>query len=108
MRVGQLSAEENKQLVCHFVHEAVVRRNLDVLDEVAAGEFARAGRCWVQPFQSAFPDVEMEIVEVVAGLSPAATETVPAIRESGAWTLGRLTSRGDLRGALRIGRLSHI
>lgn len=62
----QLSAEENKQLVRHFVHEAVGRRNLDVLDEVATGEFARAGRRWVQPFQSAFPDFEMEIVQLVA------------------------------------------
>jgi predicted ester cyclase len=61
-----LSAEENKQLVRNFVHEAVGRRNLHALDEVAAGEFARLARRWVQPFQSAFPDFEMAIVALVA------------------------------------------
>jgi predicted ester cyclase len=61
-----LSAEENKQLVRRLVHEAVARRNPDVLDEVAAGEFAQAAKRWVQPFQSAFPDFEMEIVDLIA------------------------------------------
>jgi predicted ester cyclase len=37
-----------------------------VLDEIAAGEFARAARRWVSPFQSAFPDFQMEVVELVA------------------------------------------
>ena len=59
-------AEENKELVRRLVQEAVGERNLDVLDEVAAGEFARVARRWVQPFQSAFPDFEMEIVDLIA------------------------------------------
>jgi predicted ester cyclase len=59
-------AEENKQLVRRLVNEAVARRNPDVLDELAAGEFAEAAKRWVQPFQSAFPDFEMEIVDLIA------------------------------------------
>ena len=58
--------EENKQLVRRLVHEAISQRNLDVLDEVAAGDFALAARRWVQPFRSAFPDFEMEIVDLIA------------------------------------------
>ena len=63
---SSLSADENKQLVRRLVHEAVARRNADVLDELAAGEFARAAKAWVQPFQSAFPDFEMEIIDLIA------------------------------------------
>lgn len=53
-------------MVRRLVEEAVARRNLDVLDELAAGEFAEVAKRWVRPFQSAFPDFEMEIVELIA------------------------------------------
>jgi hypothetical protein len=43
-------AEQNKLLVCRLVEEAVAGRNLDVLDEVAAGEFAEIAKRWVSPF----------------------------------------------------------
>lgn len=61
-----MSVEANKVLVRRLVDEAVGRRNLDVLEELADGEFAELARRWVRPFQSAFPDFEMEIVELVA------------------------------------------
>ena len=61
-----MSAEGNKQLVRRLGEEAVQRRNLDVLDQIEAGEFAEIARRWVSPFRSAFPDFEMEIVDLVA------------------------------------------
>jgi predicted ester cyclase len=61
-----VSAEDNKLLVRRLVEEAVAGRNLDVLDEVAAGEFAEVAKRWVSPFQSAFPDFEMQIVDLIA------------------------------------------
>jgi predicted ester cyclase len=61
-----MSAEANKQLVRRLVEEAVAARNLDVLDLIAAGEFAALARRWVSPFQSAFSDFEMEIVDLIA------------------------------------------
>lgn len=60
-----VSAEENKLLVRRLVDEAVGRHNLGVLDELAAGEFAQVAKRWAQPFRSAFPDFEMEIVELI-------------------------------------------
>ena len=42
------------------------RRNVQVVDEVATGTFARVAKRWVQPFQSAFPDFQMEIVDLIA------------------------------------------
>ncbi len=61
-----MSVEENKLLVRRLVEEAVGERNIDVLDELAAGEFAEFAKRWVRPFRSAFPDFEMEIVELIA------------------------------------------
>lgn len=61
-----MSADGNKLLVRRLVDEAVRERNPDVLDEIASGEFAAIAKRWVSPFQSAFPDFEMEIVDLIA------------------------------------------
>jgi predicted ester cyclase len=61
-----MSSEQNKRLVRRLIDEAVGERNLAVLDELAAGEFAQIAKRWIHPFQSAFPDFEMEIVELIA------------------------------------------
>jgi predicted ester cyclase len=61
-----VSADDNKRLVRRLIDEAVTRRNPEVIDELADGEFAAAAKRWVSPFRGAFPDFEMEIVELVA------------------------------------------
>ena len=58
--------EANKQLVRRFIDEVIVDRNADVVDELAAGEFALAAKRWVSPFRRAFPDFRMEVVGLVA------------------------------------------
>lgn len=59
-------AEASKLLVRRLVDEVVNQRNAQALDEVAQGDFAELARRWISPFQSAFPDFTMEIVELVA------------------------------------------
>jgi predicted ester cyclase len=61
-----MTAEQNKLLIQRLVEEAVNQSNLDVLAEVADGEFAQAASQWVGPFRAAFPDFSMEIVDLVA------------------------------------------
>ena len=61
-----MTIEQNKLLIQRLVEEAVNQGNLDVLAEVADGEFAQAARQWVGPFRAAFPDFSMKIVELVA------------------------------------------
>ena len=61
-----MSAEENKMLVRRLVEQAVGQRNIDIVDEVVAGDFAPIVKRWVRPFQSSFPDFEMQIVELIA------------------------------------------
>jgi predicted ester cyclase len=85
--------EENKVLVRRLVEEAVGERNLDVLDELAAGEFAEVAKRWVRPFRSAFPDFAMEIVELVG----EGERVVAHFRCSG-------THRGDWLGVPATGR----
>jgi predicted ester cyclase len=88
-----MSAEANKRLVRRLVDEAVARRDPDVIDEIATGEFAEAAKRWVSPFRSAFPDFQMEVVELVAE-----GETVVAhFRCSG-------THRGEWLGVPATGR----
>ena len=41
-------------------------RRLDVLDELCTPSMARGWRRWVAPFQASFPDMRMEIVQLVA------------------------------------------
>jgi predicted ester cyclase len=60
-----LSVEDNKALVRRLVHEVVTQHNPDVLDQVAEGQFARLARRWISPFQNAFPDFHMEIVDLI-------------------------------------------
>ena len=61
-----MSAERNKELVRRLVEEAVGDRNLEVLDEIAAGPFVEVAKRWVAPFRGAFPDFEMEIVALIS------------------------------------------
>jgi predicted ester cyclase len=58
--------DANKELVRRLVDEIVNQRNPDALDELASGAFARLARRWISPFESAFPDFRMELVELVA------------------------------------------
>jgi predicted ester cyclase len=67
-----MTVEQNKLLVRRLAEEAVNPGNLDVLDEVATGEFAVTARRWVGPFRDSFPDFKMEIVDLVADSEKAA------------------------------------
>lgn len=88
-----MSAEDNKRLVRRLVDEAVGERNLDVLDQIAAGDFAAIAKRWVSPFRSAFPDFEMEVVDLIA----EGDRVVAHFKCSG-------THRGDWLGAPGSGR----
>ena len=59
--------DSNVAVVHRLVGEVVNAGRLDVLDELYAPGLADAARRWIAPFRRSFPDVRMEIVEVVAG-----------------------------------------
>ena len=59
-------SEANKAVVRRLVDEVLNGGHLEVIDELYAPELAGAARRWIGPFRASFPDVHMEIVELVA------------------------------------------
>ena len=53
-------------VVVRLVDEVMNEWRLDVIDELCTPLMARRWRRWVAPFQSSFPDMRMEIVQLVA------------------------------------------
>jgi SnoaL-like polyketide cyclase len=58
--------EANKTVVRRLVDEVFNGGHLEVIDELYAPELAGAARRWITPFRASFPDVHMEIVELIA------------------------------------------
>jgi predicted ester cyclase len=59
-------SEANKAVVGRLVTEVLNGGHLEVVDELYAPELAEAARRWIAPFRASFPDVHMEIVELIA------------------------------------------
>jgi predicted ester cyclase len=60
------TTQANKALVRRLIDEVLNGGRLDVLDELYTPSMASAARTWIEPFRASFPDVHMEIVELVA------------------------------------------
>ena len=58
--------EANKAIVRRLVDEVFNGGHLEVIDELYAPELVAAARRWIAPFRASFPDVYMEIVELIA------------------------------------------
>jgi predicted ester cyclase len=56
----------NKDVVRRLVAEVLNGGDLEVIDELYAPELKGAARRWIAPFRASFPDVHMEIVELIA------------------------------------------
>jgi predicted ester cyclase len=59
-------SEQNKAVVRRLIDEVLNRGRLEVLEELYSPQTADAARRWVEPFRLAFPDVEMQTIELVA------------------------------------------
>jgi predicted ester cyclase len=52
-------------VVTRLVAEVMNAGRLELIDELYEPRLARAARRWIAPFRTSFPDVRMEIVELV-------------------------------------------
>jgi hypothetical protein len=59
-------AEANKTVVRRLVGEVFNGGHLEVIDELYVPELAGAAKRWITPFRASFPDVHMELVELIA------------------------------------------
>jgi predicted ester cyclase len=58
--------EHNKATVRRLIEEVLNGGHLEAIDELYAPQLASAARRWITPFRASFPDVHMEIVELIA------------------------------------------
>jgi catechol 2,3-dioxygenase-like lactoylglutathione lyase family enzyme/predicted ester cyclase len=55
-----------KAVVRRLIEEVMNGGRLDVVDELYTPELAPAARRWIAPFRESFPDVRMDIVDLIA------------------------------------------
>ena len=58
--------DEAKTIVRRLIDEVMNAGRLEPIDELYAPQMAAAARRWIAPFLASFPDVQMEIVELIA------------------------------------------
>jgi predicted ester cyclase len=57
---------EPKAVVRRLIDEVINAGRLDLIDELYAPHMAAAARRWIAPFRESFPDVHMDVVELIA------------------------------------------
>jgi predicted ester cyclase len=71
--------------VQRLVDEVMNRGRLAVVDEVYAPELAPRARRWIEPFRQSFPDVHMEVIQLVADGDTVAARFVCTGTHLGRW-----------------------
>jgi predicted ester cyclase len=59
-------SEQNKAVVRRLVEEVLNAGRIDVIDELYAPARVEEARAWITPFRASFPDVHMEIIDLIA------------------------------------------
>jgi hypothetical protein len=59
-------SEANKVTVRRLIEEVFNGGHLEIIDHLYSPELAPAAKRWITPFRASFPDVHMEIVELIA------------------------------------------
>ena len=77
--------QTHKTVVRRLVDEVMNAGRLDVVDELYTPELARQARDWIAPFRESFPDVRMEVVQLVAEGDTVAARFVCSGTHLGAW-----------------------
>jgi predicted ester cyclase len=107
-------SDANKTVVRRLVAEVFNGGHLEVIDQLYAPELAEAAKRWIAPFRASFPDVHIEIVELIAeGDKVVARFTCSATHQSdwlGHAPTGRRFERIDEVWILRLrdGKIVHV
>jgi len=107
-------AEANKTIVRRLVDEVFNGGRLEVIDELYTPELAAAAKRWITPFRASFPDVQMEIVELIAEGDKVVGRFTCSATHLGAWLGQAPTGRRFERVAevwiirFRDGKIVHV
>jgi predicted SnoaL-like aldol condensation-catalyzing enzyme len=77
--------ESNKAVVRRLVAEVLNGGHLEVIEQLYAAELAPAAKRWIAPFRASFPDVHMEIVELIAEGDKVVGRFTCSATHLGAW-----------------------
>ena len=106
-------SEANKAVVRRLVDEVLNGGRLEVIDELYAPELAAPARGWIAPFRASFPDVHMEVVELIAEGDKVVGRFTCSATHLGTWLdqapTGRRFERVDEVAIFRLrdGRIVH-
>jgi ketosteroid isomerase-like protein len=109
-----MMTEVNKMVVRRLVEEVFSGGHLEVIDELYAPALAPAAKRWIAPFRASFPDVQMEIVELIAEGDKVVGRFTCSATHLGEWLgqapTGRRFERVDEVWILRFrdGRIVHV
>lgn len=59
-------SEQNKDVIRRLVADVLNGGQLDLIDELYAPSLATGAKRWIAPFRKSFPDMRMEIVDLIA------------------------------------------
>jgi predicted ester cyclase len=105
--------EGNKAVVRRLVGEVLNGGQLEVVDELYAPALAPAAKRWIGAFRAAFPDLHMDIVELIAEHDTVVGRFTCSATHLGTWRghapTGRRFERVDEVGIyqLRDGRITN-
>jgi predicted ester cyclase len=80
-------------VVRRLVDEVMNEQRLDILDDLCTTTMARRWRRWVTPFLASFPDMRMEIVQLVAEGDTVAGRFTCSATHAGEWRGHAATGR---------------
>jgi hypothetical protein len=85
-----------KAVVRRYIDEVINNGRLDALDELCTSQMAAGAKRWIAPFRESFPDVHMEIVQLVAETTRSSAGSAARRR---IWASGVVSRRAAARSA---------
>jgi predicted ester cyclase len=99
--------QANKAVIRRLVAEVFNGGRLEAIDELYTPELAPAARRWIAPFRASFPDLHMEIVELIAEGDKVVSRFTCSATHLGKWLghapTGRRFERVDEVAIFRLG-----
>jgi SnoaL-like polyketide cyclase len=77
--------EANKATVRRLIHEVLNGGRLDLIDQLYAPELAPAAKRWIAPFRASFPDVHMEVIDLIAEDAKVVGRFTCSATHTGTW-----------------------
>jgi predicted ester cyclase len=77
--------ERNKRAVRRLIDEVFNRGQLSAIDELYAESLAGSVREWIAPFRDSFPDVRMEILDLIAERDKVVGRFTCSATHAGEW-----------------------